>query len=44
MGGLHAAFFVDSLVERFDIEYKLQTPASVEFNLRPTISVEIKGN
>ena len=26
--------FVDSLLDRFDIQYETQTPASVEFDLR----------
>ena len=35
--------FVDSLVERFDIEYESLTPTSVEFDLGPKRSYEKEG-
>ena len=35
--------FVDSLVDRFDVQYETQTPASVEFDLGPQITHEKKG-
>ena len=35
--------FVDSLVDRFDVRYATQTPASVEFELGPKMTHEKKG-
>ena len=36
--------FVDSLVERFDIKYESQIPASIEFDLGPKRSDEKDGD
>ena len=36
--------FVDSLVDRFGIQYETQTPASVEFDLGPNTIYEEKSN
>ena len=36
--------FVDSLVDRFDIQYEAQTPASVEFDLGPKRIYEKEGD
>ena len=36
--------FVDSLVERFDIKYKSQIPASIEFDLGPKRSDKKDGD
>ena len=36
--------FVDSLVDRFGIQYEAQTPASVEFDLGPQKNDEKKGD
>ena len=36
--------FVDSLVDRFDIQYETQTPASVEFDLGPKRIHEKEGD
>ena len=36
--------FVDSLVDRFDVQYEIQTPASVEFDLGPMMSNENEGD
>ena len=38
------AALVDSLVDRFDIQYKTQTPASVEFDLGPKMIHEKGGD
>ena len=36
--------FVDSLVDRFDIQYEIQASASVEFDLGPKIIHKKEGN
>ena len=38
------ALFVDSLVDRFDIQYKTQTSASVEVDVKPKRIDEKNGD